>query len=123
MTFKDRFRKIWKYKALYMLAIPGILYFIIFKYIPIMGTVIAFQDYNIFKGVFGSPWVGLEQFKRMLVYPDFLRILKNTLLINIYDITFGFTTPIILSLMLNEVRKVLAKRIIQTVVYMPHFLS
>lgn len=123
MTFKDKFRKIWKYKALYMLAIPGILYFIIFKYIPIMGTVIAFQDYNIFKGVFGSPWVGLEQFERMLVYPDFLRILKNTLLINLYDIIFGFTTPIILSLMLNEVRKVLAKRIIQTVVYMPHFLS
>ncbi|SDM26657.1 ABC transporter permease [Sediminibacillus halophilus] len=114
---------IWKHKALYLIALPGIAYFIIFKYIPIMGSVIAFQDYNIFQGITGSAWVGLEQFERMFQYPEFLRILKNTLLINLYDIVFGFSAPIILALMLNEVRKMLAKRIIQTIVYMPHFLS
>ncbi len=114
---------IWKHKALYFIALPGVIYFIIFKYVPMMGAVIAFQDYNIFQGVFGSPWAGLDQFKRMIEYPDFLRILKNTLLINLYDITLGFTAPIVLALMLNEVRKVLAKRLIQTIVYMPHFLS
>lgn len=118
-----KFRLIWKHKALYFIALPGVIYFIIFKYVPMMGAVIAFQDYNIFQGVFGSPWAGLDQFKRMIEYPDFLRILKNTLLINLYDITLGFTAPIVLALMLNEVRKVLAKRLIQTIVYMPHFLS
>ncbi len=112
-----------KHKVLYFLVLPGVLYFIIFKYIPILGTVIAFQDYNIFRGFLNSDWVGLDNFRRMLVYPDFLRILKNTLLINFYDLVIGFSFPIILALMLNEVRKVLAKRIIQTVVYMPHFLS
>ncbi|WP_343035083.1 ABC transporter permease [Sporosarcina jiandibaonis] len=112
-----------KHKALYFIALPGILFFIVFKYIPIIGSVIAFQEYNIFKGFWGSPWVGWSQFEKMFQYSDFLRILKNTMLINFYDLIFGFTAPILLALMLNEVRKVLAQRIIQTVVYMPHFLS
>ncbi|MBS4208858.1 ABC transporter permease subunit [Bacillus sp. FJAT-50079] len=116
-------RAIWKHKALYIIALPGIFYFFIFKYIPLLGTVIAFQNYNIFQGVTGSPWVGFAQFEKMFMYPEFARILKNTLIINFYDLLFGFTAPIILALMLNEVRKVLAKRIIQTVIYMPHFLS
>lgn len=123
MSIKKKLSTIRKHKFLYFLVIPGIAYFIIFKYIPMLGIIIAFKDYNIFHGLINSPWVGLDNFKRMIEYPDFLRILKNTLLINFYDILFGFTAPIILALMLNEVRKVLAKRIIQTVVYMPHFLS
>lgn len=123
MTWKKRIHLINKHKVLYFLVLPGLIYFIIFKYIPILGTVIAFQDYNIFRGFLNSDWVGLDNFRRMLDYPDFLRILKNTLLINLYDLIIGFSTPIILALMLNEVRKVLAKRIIQTVIYMPHFLS
>lgn len=113
----------WKYKFLYILALPGIIYFIVFKYIPMFGIVIAFQDYSIYSGIFGSEWVGLKHFIRMWEYPDFLRILKNTLLINLYDLLIAFTLPIVLALMLNEVRKVLAKRLIQTIVYMPHFLS
>lgn len=112
-----------KHKALYFIALPGILFFVVFKYIPMIGSVIAFQDYNIFKGFWGSPWVGWAQFEKMFQYSDFLRILKNTMLINFYDLIFGFTAPILLALMLNEVRKILAQRIIQTVVYMPHFLS
>ncbi|MFB5662798.1 ABC transporter permease [Alteribacillus sp. HJP-4] len=123
MNAKQTLKSIWKLKALYLIALPGIAYFVIFKYIPIFGSIIAFKDYSIFLGTLGSPWVGLDHFERMIQYPDFLRILKNTLLINFYDIIFGFSAPIILALMLNEVRKVLAKRLIQTVVYMPHFLS
>jgi putative aldouronate transport system permease protein len=114
---------IMKHKALYLIALPGILFFIVFKYIPMIGSVIAFQDYNIFKGFWGSQWVGWAQFQKMFQYSDFLRIRKNTLLINFYDLIFGFTAPILLALMLNEVRKILAQRIIQTIVYMPHFLS
>lgn len=123
MQLNSTFRYIWKHKLIYLLALPGVLFFIVFKYIPMLGIVIAFQDYSIYKGVLGSEWVGLKHFIRMWEYPDFLRILKNTLLINLYDLIIAFTLPIILALMLNEVRQIIAKRLIQTVVYMPHFLS
>ncbi|AJY75795.1 ABC transporter permease [Paenibacillus beijingensis] len=113
----------WKYKALYFISIPGILYFLIFKYVPLAGSVIAFQNYNLFKGISGSPWVGLEHFQRMFSHYDFLNILKNTLLLGIYDIAFAFTAPIILALLLNEVRLMLYKKIVQTIIYAPHFLS
>lgn len=108
---------------LYVLSVPGIIYFIVFKYVPMAGVVIAFQDYNIWKGLLGSEWVGLEQFQRMFQYMDFLRILKNTLLIAFYDMLFAFPAPIIAALLLNEVRVLLFKRTIQTFIYMPHFLS
>ncbi len=112
-----------KYKALYLLSIPGILYFLLFKYVPLAGSYMAFQDYNIFKGFFASEFVGLDQFRKMFAYPDFLRILKNTLLIAVYSLGFSFPVPIILALLLNEVRKAFFKRTLQTVIYMPHFLS
>jgi len=117
------FRYIAKHKMLYLLSVPGIVYFLVFKYIPMAGGVIAFQNYNIFKGITGSEWVGLEQFQRMFQYADFLRILKNTLLIAFYDLLFAFPAPIIAALLLNELRHVLYKRVVQTVIYMPHFLS
>jgi putative aldouronate transport system permease protein len=113
----------WKYKALYLITAPGILYYLIFKYIPLGASFIAFKDYNIFKGVFGSPWVGLEHFERMFSQPDFLRILKNTFILGIMDICIAFPAPIVIALLLNEVRIALYKRIVQTVIYMPHFLS
>ncbi|ULL15809.1 sugar ABC transporter permease [Paenibacillus sp. H1-7] len=112
-----------KYAALYLISIPGIIYFLVFKYVPLLGSVIAFQDYNIFKGVTGSEWVGLDHFKRMFEYDEFVIILKNTLLIGLYDLVFAFPVPIILALLLNEVRIQVYKRIVQTVIYMPHFLS
>ncbi|OPH53406.1 protein lplB [Paenibacillus ferrarius] len=115
--------KLWKYRALYLISVPGILYFIIFKYVPLLGSVIAFQDYNIFDGFTGSKWVGFEHFARMFAHYDFLKILKNTMLIGIYDLVLAFPAPIVLALLLNELRVVLYKRILQTVVYMPHFLS
>ncbi|OPH49046.1 protein lplB [Paenibacillus ferrarius] len=112
-----------KYWPLYVVSIPGLLYFAIFKYIPLFGSAIAFQNYNIFKGVTGSPWVGLVHFKRLFAYPEFLNILKNTMLIGLYDLIFAFPIPIVLALLLNEIRINRYKRVLQTVIYMPHFLS
>jgi len=113
----------WKYRTLYLISIPGILFFLVFKYLPLLGSVIAFQNYNLFAGFKGSPWVGLEHFERMFRHHDFLRILKNTLLLGTYDILFAFTAPIVLALLLNEVRLALYKKIVQTIIYAPHFLS
>jgi len=120
-------REMWtifrKYKALYFISIPGILYFIVFKYIPLGGSVMAFQNYNLFKGLMNSPWVGLEHFNRMFEYDEFMQIFVNTVLIGLYNLVFAFPIPIILALLLNEVRLIFYKRLLQTVVYMPHFLS
>lgn len=112
-----------KNKALYIMAIPGVLYYIIFKYIPLFGSVIAFQNYNIFKGIAGSAFVGLDHFRKLFGYGDFTRLLTNTIMISLYDILFSFTAPIILALLLNEVRTSWFKRTVQSVVYLPHFLS
>ncbi|KQX48414.1 ABC transporter permease [Paenibacillus sp. Root444D2] len=112
-----------KYWPLYLISIPGLLYFAIFKYIPLFGSSIAFQNYNIFKGISGSPWVGMVHFKRLFTYPEFMIILKNTLYIGMYDLIFAFPVPIILALLLNEIRFNGYKRLLQTVIYMPHFLS
>ena len=108
---------------LYAMAIPGIVYFIMFRIIPSFGSIIAWQKYNIFKGIWGSPWVGWENFQRMFAYPDFGRILYNTLAIGGMIIIFGFPVPILLALLLNEVRSKGFKRLMQTLWYMPHFLS
>ncbi|PYI54325.1 ABC transporter permease [Paenibacillus flagellatus] len=113
----------WKYRTLYLISIPGIVYFFIFKYIPLFGSVIAFQDYNIFNGFAGSVWVGLKHFRTMFEHYDFLRILNNTILLGLYDLFIAFPAPIVLALLLNELRVVLYKRVLQTIVYMPHFLS
>lgn len=115
--------QLWKYRALYLISIPGIVYFLIFRYIPLFGSVIAFQNYNIFKGISGSPWVGFANFEKMFSYHDFTRILTNNIVLALYDIVFVFPSAIILALLLNELRIVLYKRIVQTIVYMPHFLS
>jgi len=107
----------------YSMILPGLAFFILFKYIPLTGSIIAFQDYNVFKGVFGSPFVGLKHFDNLFTYPEFSRVLINTLLISLYKLAFGFPAPIILALLLNEVRKMLFKRFTQTVLYLPHFIS
>lgn len=120
-------RQLWqfvkKFWLLYALSIPGILYFIIFKYIPMSGSVIAFQNYSIFKGIGGSEWVGVDHFVRMFKYPEFLEILRNTLLIGLYDLIFVFPVPILLAILINELRMLVLKKLVQTAVYLPHFLS
>jgi putative aldouronate transport system permease protein len=122
-ALSKRWNEVRKYKVIYLISLPGILYFLVFKYIPLLGSVMAFQDYNIFKGFTGSPFVGFAHFQHMFQYSEFLRILKNTVLIGLYDVVFAFPLPIILALLLNELRIIVYKRILQTVIYMPHFLS
>lgn len=119
-VFSKNVKKYWPY---YVMVIPGIIYFIIFKYIPMLGVVIAFKDYSVFKGFLGSPWVGLKNFKVLLTYPDFLRVFKNTLILGLYKTLFTFPVPVFLALMLNEVKSKNLKKSIQTVVYIPYFLS
>ncbi|UQZ82448.1 putative multiple-sugar transport system permease YteP [Paenibacillus konkukensis] len=108
---------------IYSMIVPGLLFFVIFKYIPLAGSIIAFQNYTPFGGILGSKFVGLEHFVRLFSYPEFYRVLRNTLLISMYQLIFGFPAPLILALLLNEVRKVAMKRFMQTILYVPHFLS
>lgn len=108
---------------LWLIAMPGILYFIVFKYGPLLGNVIAFQDYSLFKGVWGSSFVGWKHFVYMFQYEEFINLLKNTMILSFYQIAFGFPAPLLLALLLNEIRFGLYKRTVQTVLYLPHFLS
>jgi putative aldouronate transport system permease protein len=116
-------KRVLRNKYIYLMVLPGFLYFIIFKYIPMAGLVIAFQDYQPYKGFLGSEWVGLEHFRRLFTDPGFWQIFKNTLLVFVVNILFYFPVPIILSVMLNEVANGYFKRLVQTIVYIPHFLS
>ena len=112
-----------KNRYLYLLALPGILFFIIFKYLPMWGILIAFKDYSPYVGFFKSPWVGFKHFTALFTVKDFEIILRNTLAINFLNLLFFFPAPIIISILLNEVRKNKFKRVIQTAIYFPHFLS
>ena len=117
----------WQYmvqhKWFYVLFLPGFLYFILFKYVPMGGLVIAFKDYSPFRGVWDSPWIGFQQFQRFFSTADFPRLLRNTLGISLLQLVLYFPAPIILSLFLNEVRHNGYKRVVQTLVYVPHFVS
>ncbi|QJD88186.1 sugar ABC transporter permease [Cohnella herbarum] len=105
-----------------MFALPFI-YFIVFKYGPMFGLLIAFKDYNVMKGVFRSEWVGFHHFKQFIFDPYFWKLVRNTVVINVYMLVFYFPAPIILALLLNEIRKGMFKRFVQSVSYLPHFLS
>jgi len=112
-------------RNLYLMVLPIVVYYFIFHYIPMYGVQIAFKDFTPAKGIWGSPWVGLEKFREFFVYDSFYvwRIIRNTILINVYDIIFGFPAPIIFALLLNEIKNSIYKRTLQTVSYMPHFIS
>ncbi|WP_221761344.1 ABC transporter permease subunit [Salibacterium salarium] len=116
-------KSIKKNKWIYLMILPGILYFFIYKYVPMFGLIISFQDYKPYEGIMGSEWVGLEHFKRLFSDPDFWMIFKNTLILFALQIIIFFPIPIILSLMLNEVRQMYLKRSVQTLIYIPHFMS
>lgn len=116
-------REIFKNRYLYLLALPGLLFFLIFKYIPMFGIVIAFQNYSPFKGMLNSPWVGLDHFQRFFSNPDFLIIFRNTMGINLLNLILYFPLPILVAVFLNELRKEIYKKFVQTIIYMPHFLS
>ena len=121
---RGRRRKLFRANLdLYVLLIPGLAFLLLFKYTPMYGIVIAFQDFNIFDGISGSQWVGLEQFRKLFHSDEFMQVFRNTLLISFYKIFLLFPIPIILALFLNEVGKMWFKRTVQTIVYLPHFLS
>jgi putative aldouronate transport system permease protein len=108
---------------LYLMLLPGVAYFIIFKYVPMYGVTMAFQDYKPHLGFMDSPWVGLKHFDRFFSEPQFWMLFKNTVILAVYNMVFFFPLPIILALMMNEVRSDKYKRFVQTLVYIPHFVS
>jgi putative aldouronate transport system permease protein len=112
-----------RYRWLYVLLAPGLIYFAVFKYGPMYGVTIAFQDYLPFLGFTGSPWVGFKHFENLFGSPDFPRILGNTLILALLNVVFVFPAPIIVALLLNELRLSVLKRSIQSAIYIPHFLS
>ena len=118
-----RLHSIKKNWDLYLLILPVIVYFIVFKYYPMYGVQIAFKDFIATMGISGSPWVGLEHFERFFESYYFWRLIKNTLFIGLYELAVGFPIPIILALLINELRNSFFKRFVQTVTYAPHFLS
>ncbi|NHN33627.1 ABC transporter permease [Paenibacillus agricola] len=116
-------RKLKRDKYLYFLAIPGMIFFLIFKYIPIWGILIAFQEYSPVRGMLGSPWVGFAHFERFFANDQFWLLFRNTLMINLLNLTLFFPLPILFALLMNELKSVVYKRIVQSIVYLPHFLS
>lgn len=116
-------RRLKRDKWLYVLVAPGILYFLIFKYLPMGGLIIAFQDYIPYLGFFGSKWVGFQHFVDLFQNPAFGRLFANTILLSIYNLVLVFPIPIIVALLLNEIRFGFFKRSVQTLVYVPHFIS
>ena len=115
--------KICKNKHIYILLLPALITYFLFYYVPMGGLVIAFQKFSITKGIFKSPYVGFENFKNFLSDVYFWRLLKNTLTINLLKLLIGFPIPIIFALLLNEINSNKFKKVVQTVTYMPHFLS
>jgi putative aldouronate transport system permease protein len=110
-------------KYLYILLIPPVIFFLMFRYAPMFGLVIAFKDYNVFLGMIESPWVGLENFRNIFASPDFWQVFRNTLIISLYKIVVGFPVPIILALLMNEMRSRKFQRTTQTLLYLPYFIS
>ena len=116
-------KEYWKYRYLFLLLSVGIIYYVIFHYIPMYGIIIAFKDYKFRLGILKSPWIGFENFAMMFRGVDFLNVFKNTLIISFYKLIACFPAPIILALLLNEVKSKAYKKTIQTISYLPHFLS
>ncbi len=123
-NFGDRLRKDWvRNRSLYFLVIPVLIFYLLFHYKPMYGAVIAFKDYTPALGVADSPWVGFANFARFFRSVYFGRLINNTILLSVYNLIFGFPAPIILALLLNEVRNKQFKSITQTITYLPHFIS
>ncbi|WP_020615081.1 ABC transporter permease [Paenibacillus daejeonensis] len=121
---RSKWARLWhNNKYLWLLFLPCLLYFIIFRYLPMFGLIITFKDYNLFRGMWDSKWVGFKYYRMFLENPDFFLLMKNTFLLGLYKLVFGFPAPIILALLLNELKNAVFKRFVQTVSYLPHFIS
>ena len=114
-------RAVCKYHNYYLMLLPGLIFVVMFLYIPIFYNFIAFKDYQIFNGPFGSPWCGLDNFEKLFRTPDFIRIMKNTFALCFWKILIGFPIPVLLALLLNEVTNKWFKKTVQTIVYLPAF--
>ena len=110
-------------RYLWLLAVPAVVYYFLFHYLPMYGLLIAFKDFSPFRGILGSPWAGLVWFEQFFTSIHFVRTVRNTLLLNFYGFFFNFTVPIIFALLLNEVHSSLFRRWVQTISYIPHFVS
>jgi putative aldouronate transport system permease protein len=113
----------WKNRYLLLMLLPGLAFYLIFRYKPIWGILIAFEDYRFRLGIMGSPWIGLDMFKELVLSKDFWKVFRNTVVISSLKMLFGFPAPIILALLLNEVRGLRFKRIVQNISYLPYFIS
>lgn len=123
MAIRALAKKILKHKIMYLFCLPAILLSFIFYYIPMAGTIMAFQDFQILKGLTGSPFAGFKHFAEFLANPEFFQALKNTLCINALVLVIGFPLPAVFALLLNEIRLTAFKRVTQTITYLPHFIS
>lgn len=119
----EALRKIKKSRALYVMFLFPMAYFLVFHYAPMIGNLMAFQEYSIVKGFFGSPWAGTKYFEQFLTDSYFWQVVRNTVLLNLYSLIFFFPAPILFALLLNELRANLFKRFVQSITYIPHFLS
>jgi putative aldouronate transport system permease protein len=117
-------RRIQKYRVLYLLLVPVVVYYVVFRYIPIvMQFILAFKDYFIMEGVWNSPWVGVDNFKALFNGPDFLRVLRNTIEISFLRLLFGFFPPILLAILLFDLSSPVYRRVTQNIIYVPYFFS
>lgn len=115
--------QIWNHRLLYLMLLPPLAFFILFRYYPMLGNVIAFKKYQTLNGIWGSPWVGFKHFESLFSDPNFMRVLRNTVVIALLKLLIVFPAPIILALFINEVHHNFYKRFLQTIVYAPHFMS
>ena len=119
----DLKKRLIRYKWMYPMLLPGLIILFIFSYMPLYGLLMAFQDFDIVSGISGSPWAGLDNFRQIFASPGFLKVLRNSLLISFYRLLWGFPAPIVLALMLNELPSKKFRKISQTAIYLPHFIS
>jgi putative aldouronate transport system permease protein len=112
-----------RFKLLYLMILPVLIYFAVFSYAPMYGLLMAFENYNVTKGIWGSDWVGVKHFVDFFSSPYFTRVIRNTLLLNLYGLIFVFPLPIIFALLINEFRSAIFKRVVQTISYLPYFIS
>jgi len=116
-------QRIMRDRWMYLFIIPGAFYFLVFQYLPLLGNIIAFKDYSPYLGILESPWTGLDSFRRLFTDVDFKTALKNTVVIELLQLIFSFPAPLILALVLNSVFNERIKRTMQSIVYLPYFLS
>ena len=115
--------RVWNCRWLYVMLLPVLLYYIIFKYVPMYGITMAFKDYNVFKGVFESPWCGFDVFQKIFDNKNFWLVVRNTLSLNLLTLAVSFPLTIVVSLMLNEIMSAKFKKVTQSILYLPHFVS